>query len=85
MNGDVDIIISEKSDVLLVPITAVIEDGDETFVWLVEGGKARKRTVEVGVSSVNETEIIKGLDSGEVVVTRPPIKIEEGSKLKILK
>ena len=85
MNGDVDIIISEKSDVLLVPITAVIEDGDETYVWLVEGGTAKKRPVETGISSVNETEILSGLDDGETIITRPPIQIGEGSKLKILK
>jgi len=83
MNGDVNVIISEKNDVLLVPITAVVEDQDGSFVWINSGGKAKKVKVETGGSSVDEMEIKSGLDEGSNVISRPPTKIKEGSKLKI--
>jgi len=85
MSGDVNIVISEKDNVPVVPITSVMEEESGSYIWIVENGKAKKRNVETGISSANEIEILSGLEVGENVVTRPPVKIDEGSKLKILK
>ena len=85
MNGDANIIISQKSDVLTVPITAVVEEESDTYVWVVEEGKAKKKNVETGTLSINEAEILSGLESGETVIVRPPAKIEEGLRLRIVK
>jgi membrane fusion protein, multidrug efflux system len=85
MNGDVNMIISEKENVLIVPITSVMEEKSESYVWVIEDRKAKKRIVETGVSSINDIEILSGLDAGETVVVRPPARIEEGLRLKILK
>jgi RND family efflux transporter MFP subunit len=84
MNGDANIIISEKGNVMSVPITAVNEDESETYVWIVEKGRAIRRNVKTGVYSINEVEILSGLEAGESVIVRPPVRIEEGAKLKIL-
>jgi RND family efflux transporter MFP subunit len=83
MNGDVNVIISRKEDVLLVPITAVVEEQDGNYVWVDNHGKAKKVKVETGGSSVDEIEIKSGIDNGTKVVSRPPTKIKEGAKLKV--
>jgi RND family efflux transporter MFP subunit len=83
MNGDVSVIISEKDDVLLVPITSVVEEDDKKYVWLSDDGKAKKVEVKTAASSVDEMEITSGISETEEVVIRPPSKIEEGVKLKI--
>jgi RND family efflux transporter MFP subunit len=83
MNGDAEIVISEKHEVLLIPANAVVDDSDKSYVWIVENGRARKRIIEVGESSINDVEILSGLEENQSVIVRPPSEIEEGVKVKI--
>ncbi len=71
----VSIIILERNDVLLVPNQAIIYQGQETFVQVLvelegeEGGTAvEERSVVIGLSDWQNTEIIQGLSEGEQVV-----------------
>lgn len=82
MNGDVEITISETEGLLLVPITAIVEDTNNKYVWVSEKGKAKKIEVTTGKSSIDEIEIASGIEEGTKVVSRPPSRIEEGMKLK---
>ena len=83
MNGDVDIVISEKDNVLLVPITATIEENSKTFVWVEDEGRAKKVEVTTGSSSIDDIEITSGLTEGTKVITRPPSSIQKGTRLKV--
>lgn len=86
MNGDVEIIIDEKEDVLLVPASAVTQVDDKQYVWVVDdSGKAAKIEIETGSSSIDEYEIISDLEKGILIITRPPKDIEEGVQVKIIK
>jgi RND family efflux transporter MFP subunit len=82
MNGDVDIIISEKDQVLLVPITAITEENDKTYVWVNDSGLAKKVQVITGGSSIDEIEITMGLKEAMRIITRPPSTIYEGVRIK---
>ncbi|MFC1649212.1 efflux RND transporter periplasmic adaptor subunit [Patescibacteria group bacterium] len=83
MNGDVDFIINKSDGVITIPISAVVEEDDMNYVWVVNGGgKVSRIEVEVGASSIDDVEIISGLAEGDVIVQRPPSKIVEGNKVK---
>ena len=70
MSTDADIVISERSNALLVPERAVKEDSEgNPIVEVVINGEYEERSVVVGVSDGFETEIIEGLNEGEVVFT----------------
>jgi len=85
MNGDASFIIIQKDAVISIPTTALVEmDGKET-VWVIDRGKALKREVRIGSSSVDDVEITSGLTEGEIIVDRPPAKLKEGTKVKIKK
>ena len=64
---------------LVVPIQAVVErpplgapGGDEVkVVFVVDGGKARQRKVETGISDETRVEVRAGLRQGDQVVTGP--------------
>lgn len=84
MNGDAKIIISETEGLLLVPITAVVEETNKEYVWISEKGRAKKIEVTTGRSSIEIIEIKSGIEEGTEVISRPPNKIEEGAKLKII-
>ncbi|HEV7301110.1 MAG TPA: efflux RND transporter periplasmic adaptor subunit [Tepidisphaeraceae bacterium] len=56
----------------------------DNAVFLIEGGKAVRRTVTVGNTSASgEVEIRKGLIGGEDVVVRPPDTLKEGDDVRV--
>ena len=71
MSATADIMISERSDALLVPSRAIKSDSKgNQIVEVMVDGKIQERSVVTGISDGFDTEIIKGLDAGEMVVVR---------------
>ena len=69
MTVTVSLIVAERSDVLLVPIEAVMTTGLQAYVQvMLEDGTIEDRTVTVGVSNWQYSEITDGLSEGEEVV-----------------
>ena len=82
MGGDAEIIYDTVSDTLKVPAFAVVSEPTNS-VWVVKGGRAKKVEVEVGRSSIDETEIKSGLTEGETVISQPPANLKDGQKVSI--
>lgn len=70
MNGDVDILIQQKDDVLTVPFIAVIERDGQTYVNVKTGeSETEEREVELGLETDELVEVLSGLsESDEVVI-----------------
>lgn len=69
MNATCDFIISRKRDVLLVPTAALEETKRGMTVKVLKGETPVTRTVQVGLESDEQTEILEGVREGEQVVT----------------
>lgn len=57
-------------NVVAVPASAVVRDGDQDTVWVVERGRAVRRPVTVGAQGEELVEITSGLDDGRRIVVR---------------
>jgi len=69
MNGDVDIVVEKKSDILFVDYNAVKTSRGKTYVYVeLEDRKFEKRLVEIGMETDDYVEITKGLAKDEKVV-----------------
>ena len=73
MSVDVSVLTAARTEVLLVPDSAIDRSGGQTVVQVqVEGAEGAEepetREVEVGVTDYMQTEIISGLKEGEEVV-----------------
>lgn len=69
MAATANIIVSTKSDVLIVPSAAIQTDGYETSVKVLKNNTPETTLVQVGQKSDTEVEIISGLNEGDVVIT----------------
>lgn len=68
MSVSANIIIDSKTDILTVPSSAVLSSDGISTVKILKDGQVSQATVEVGISDNNNTEIISGLNEGEVVI-----------------
>ena len=64
-SADVEIVLSTRENVLRIP-TQVVLDGTRVFVF--DGSILVERVIDVGISSWEFTEVVAGLDEGELVV-----------------
>jgi RND family efflux transporter MFP subunit len=69
-------------EALTVVPSAVVRRGQLTFLYVVDGGRARLRVVTVGPESGDWTEILAGLDAGERVLANPPPGITDGAAIR---
>jgi HlyD family secretion protein len=68
----------EGKDVLRVPASAVFRFEDSWATFVVEDGSAVSRPVELGETNGLETEVISGLDEGEMVIAYPSDSVRDG-------
>jgi len=71
----------KHEDALVIPLDAVVEEDDETTVYVVSNGEVTRRIVETGVSSDNQVEILSGLTEDEAIVVVGHSGLRDGSKV----
>jgi RND family efflux transporter MFP subunit len=68
---------------LLVPKTAIVEQGQLTGLYKVdEAGIARFRLVRTGKDFDGQVEILSGLQAGERYVSKVPLEMKDGAKVE---
>jgi HlyD family secretion protein len=72
-----------RDDALRIPIGGLFRQGEGWAAFVVAGGRARVRTVEIGHRGALETEILKGLQEGESVVVHPPDTLSDNARVEI--
>ncbi len=75
---DARIVVWERSDVLKAPTGALFRQGERWAVYVVQDGRAVRRTVQIGRMNGLEAEVLDGLTVGEQVILHPSDKVEDG-------
>ena len=70
----VEIVLEQRQNALIVPVTAIQRDAATPYVWVRDGeNTAQQRDVETGLETLEAIEIRSGLQEGdEVIVLIPP-------------
>jgi multidrug efflux pump subunit AcrA (membrane-fusion protein) len=69
MSATANIITDFKDNVLLIPSSALKTSDGTTTVEILENGKKVSKSVEVGLRSDSQVEIISGINEGDEVIT----------------
>ncbi len=81
---DARITLSAQDGVLLVPSAALVRQGEGWRAFVVEGGKARARTVTFKDRHADSAWVYDGLKAGEVVILYPGTTITEGQRVRVV-
>lgn len=79
---EVQIVAGEKSGALVVPRAAVLRDGEKRYVYLLDGGRARRKEVQVGLSGLNDVEIVSGVTEKDSVILPGSTALTEGLRVR---
>jgi HlyD family secretion protein len=84
MSADVDVIANTHDGVLSVPPNAVVGRGAERAVFVAANGFARRRGIEVGISTWEAVEVKSGLAEGDAVVAMgTAVPVTDGARIEL--
>lgn len=67
---------------LTVPEGSILSRGQMDYVFVVQDGAVHLRIVRTGASGEGKTEILAGLDGGELIVPAPPAELRDGQPIQ---
>jgi RND family efflux transporter MFP subunit len=79
----VEIDADEHSNVVVVPLSSIVREGNETAVLVAANGKAQRRVIEIGVSDAEQVEVRSGLKAGEMVIVRGQAGLPDGTPIQV--
>ncbi|MFC4402891.1 efflux RND transporter periplasmic adaptor subunit [Gracilibacillus xinjiangensis] len=68
----------------LIPTSALVESDDETYVFTIENGQAKRVNVTVQATQSETTAVKAELKKGEQVITSGHLTITDGSKIEVI-
>ena len=77
----IDIDAEEHANVVLVPVNALVREGEATAVFVVEGDKAARRPVVVGLANQQQAELRSGVKVGEHVIIAGQAGLPDGATI----
>lgn len=79
---DVRVVLWQAKDVLRVPGSALFRRDEDWNVFVIDGSRARAKTVEIGHRSPSYVQVLNGLAEGENVILHPPNSVADGSRVR---
>jgi RND family efflux transporter MFP subunit len=78
MSVEANVVTREKAEALLIPSDAV----QGTSVFVVDGQRVRKRTIELGIRGTRAVEVLSGLAANEQVASPAPTTLVDGRRVR---
>lgn len=88
MFAEGEILIGVTAQSIVVPAAAVYRNdrsAKDSYVFVVDGGKAVRRAIRIGRERDAELEIVSGLKPGDVLIAEQSIEIAEGVRVEARK
>ncbi|HLH05910.1 MAG TPA: efflux RND transporter periplasmic adaptor subunit [Terriglobales bacterium] len=69
MYADVTLQVQNKPDALTIPVQAVMNENNKSFVWMVDGqNRLEHREIQTGIQEPSRVEVVAGLNDGDKVI-----------------
>jgi RND family efflux transporter MFP subunit len=78
------ITLAKRDNVFVLPTSAIIHNGAETFCACVESGKITRRKIELGLQTASEVEVASGLNDNLLVVTSAASAPQPGQAVQVI-
>ena len=80
MSAEVEIVMADYTDVLTIPVSAVLETESQSLCWVMVDGRPKRRNIRLGDSNDVFIIVKEGLSEGEDVVLSPLSFVSEAQE-----
>lgn len=74
-------IITSDKEAPTLPISSVIQEDDDNYVYIVEDGKAKRVEVQIGAVDTEKMEIEEGVTTEDQIITNPSDDLIDGMEV----
>jgi len=79
------VVLRDNPEALTIPEEAIIAQGTDSFVWKVDGGKAVRTKIEIGLRRDARAEVLAGLSAGDQIVTAGQLRLQrDGQEVRVI-
>jgi HlyD family secretion protein len=78
---EVRVVVWQSEDVLKAPTSSLFRRGEDWVAFAVVNRQAQQRKVEVGPRNGSETQVLKGLSKGDIVIVHPSDSVKDGIRV----
>ncbi len=82
MYARIDVVTTARDNVVMVPEEAIVPQGDDSYVFLYDNGKASYRKISLGIRQTGFVEATDGVKAGDRVITAGLLKLKDGAPVK---
>lgn len=84
MVTEVELEQAEALPIFVIPASIVqLDEMNQTFVWVNDGGKARKQKISCGKFTADGVTVTSGLASGDAIIIEGQQKVSEGTQVSL--
>jgi RND family efflux transporter MFP subunit len=83
MYATAHILLQERPDVLVLPRSALVREGKQSFCWIVKDGQAVRTPIRLGLQVGNDVEVVSGLKGDEQVVQAKAESLQAGQPVEV--
>ena len=84
MTATVRFITKADKNLIRLPLTALLNEKNQTSIWVIENGAVKSVPVQVGGVMGNEVVIASGVNAGQMIVTAGVNTLRAGQKVNVL-
>jgi HlyD family secretion protein len=84
MFAKIEIALSTKAGAVTVPKVAVIEEGKERAVFVIDNNQALRKTVVIGIEQGDRVEVVEGIREGEQIVIKGQGSLKDRSPVRVI-
>lgn len=81
MFGRFEIAYERHIEALVIPVAAIVNEDDQTVVYVVKDDAAIRRVIQTGIQSGENIEVLSGLDAHEQIVVTGQGSLRDGSRV----
>lgn len=79
---DVQILVQVVENAVQAPVSALFPVGARSALFVIEGGRARQREIELAARNGSQAWVKTGLTPGTQVIVYPPSSLKDGARVK---
>lgn len=84
MFGRISIVHDRRENVLLIPRGAVLQENEQSSVFVAQEGLASRREVETGYAEAGFVEVLGGIEDDDKVVIVGQANLKDGARLAVI-